>query len=214
MFKTADTTINRIAIKATVSSPTIYTTDINFSSHIIGQPNDEAYAEIKNTGFTTLEINNIDFPKNNAFSFLKYQPSVEYPISIGPNKTVHFYVEFNPKVAGEFKDSLVFYSDGKIIKNVSYLTGKAIVNSVAEFENKYGVINLSVKDNKISFSSGNDITLNSYSIFDLTGKIIQTGSPATLLNNYNITISNISGSVYFIELNTQYGKVVKKVVLE
>lgn len=212
--KTTDTTLYRIELKAKVANPIIKTTDVDYSTCIIDKDINIQYIYLSNSGNSVLIINKIDFPKNNVFNVFQEPPLDVIPFNIDTGKTVTILAEFKPKVPGEFKDSIVFYSDGKIVKNVSYLKGKAIVNSVKEFENKYGVINLSVKDNKISFSAGNDIILNSYSIYDLTGKITLTGSPAALLNNYNINIGNISGSVYFIELNTQYGKVVKKIVVE
>ena len=212
--KTVDTTIYNFIIKATVSNPTIYVSDVDFGDYKIGNSALKNILTIANNGLTALEIDSIDFPKNNAFEIQVQKTSKENPLIIGNLGSLNLPVKFEPSVKGYYKDSVVFYSDGKILKNISYLFGNAVISSVEEFENKYGVINLSVKDNKISFSSGNDITLNSFSIYDLTGKIILTGNPAALLNNYNITISNISGSVYFIELNTQFGKVVKKIVVE
>ena len=212
--KTADTAINRLTLKATVSNPTINVTDIDFGSYTIGKSSSKYDLTISNSGKTVLEIDKIEFPANKAFVIQVQQPSKENPLKIEAMSNIKLVAKFDPSDEGNFIDSVKFYSDGKIVKNVSNLTGKAILSSVEEFENKYGVINLTAKDNKISFNSGNEITLNSYTIYDLNGEIIQTGSQASLLNNYSITLNNIPNSVYFIELNTQYGKIVKKIILK
>jgi hypothetical protein len=212
--KTVDTTIYRIMVTATVNNPIISVNDVNFGDYTIGKAIPKYDITITNSGKSILEIDKIDFPANNIFIIQVQQPSKENPLKIGTMASINLVARFDPKIEGDFKDSITFYTDGNIIKNVSYLSGKSVLSSVDEFESKFGVINIVIKENKISFNTSNELTLYSYNIFDINGKVIQIGNPNTLLNNYNIVFDNISGSVYFIELNTQYGKVLKKIIME
>jgi hypothetical protein len=211
---TPDTTLFLCILKSTVINPSINVPDINFGNFTIGNDAFQKDIIISNNSHSILEINKIDFPMYNVFIIKISQPSISNPIKIPAFKSIKIPVEFNPTVPGNFEDNVVFYSDGKIIKNISNLLGKAIANSVEEIENKYGMILIYVKNNGIAFKSKSDYLINSLKIYDLKSNIIQTENPNTLLNNYNIILNNISGSVYFIELNTQYGKVVKKIIIE
>jgi hypothetical protein len=176
-------------------------TEIGNSIGKTSKQSDKLQSETISSGYSLIEmINGLSY--NYSFERDNFIP--------GESKVINYKLS---KIDLSKESKAVLYVSDRRGNDTTIILQSGFVNSNEEFDNKHGLINLFVKDNKITFISDIDISLNSFKIYNLKGELIQSGNPAAFLNNYNITLQNISGSIYFIELNTQYGKVVKKIVV-
>jgi hypothetical protein len=168
----------------------------------IGKNKDELQAEDDIAGYTFVDM-------INALSYnYKFERDDFIP---GETKPLKYKLT---KIDSSKDSKAVIYVSDRRGNDTTIVVENGVLNSIIDLESIFGEINLYSIDKVITFKSNNEYTLNSYTIFDLNGKLIQSGNPNTTLNNYNIILNSISGSVYFIELNTQYGKVVKKIIVE
>jgi hypothetical protein len=111
-------------------------------------------------------------------------------------------------------DTIIGYLAPRIVRAVNPGTNNCLINSISENEIDNGV---SIFPNPSSIAQGIDINsdymITSYSISDLTGKEIVSSKN---LNDRKINIDchRMSNGIYFMEINTVYGKTIKRIVLQ
>jgi hypothetical protein len=96
------------------------------------------------------------------------------------------------------------------------------VELVANFENIVGIENIETATVKIypnpttgelKIESG-ELRIEDIVIYDIFGKKLSSNHHAASSPNYLINISHLSAGIYFVQISTEEGKIVRKVVKE
>ena len=143
-------------------------------------------------------------------------------------KSVDAYLDLTGgtmNISGIFADGEVVYTSGYFSKTVQVGTFELTsTNSVDPFFGKIDILGSSIVSSNTGISCNvfpnpgtnniminvDDSVIDSYSIFDVSGKEII--SKRSIANSYTINISELDSGVYFLQINTDNGLIVKKFI--
>ncbi len=130
------------------------------------------------------------------------------------NQNHNFTVPTNGEYRIAFRNALQRTSTSSTSATAWLMVDNVVVStalSVNEFE-KFGLISYPnpVLD-YITIQNPENIVINSYSVVDLNGRILQNNA---LLNDTIIDLTSLPKGIYFIQLNTEKGILIKKIIKE
>lgn len=114
-------------IRASVGTPIINVTDVDFKQRTVGFKTNPMIATITNTGTTSLEITGYINNKLSVYTHDLPEITKDNPLIIDKGGSYQFNVWFEPDAVKVFEDEIVFISDaGTNIDNVCEIIGEGI----------------------------------------------------------------------------------------
>ncbi|MFA7627075.1 MAG: T9SS type A sorting domain-containing protein [Candidatus Kapaibacterium sp.] len=214
-------------LSAYVGKSYIQAEDIEFESILVGDfdakvfyienpiPDDELYP-------VTLTINDIEFSGDDIGYDGSGKPfevsiptgiSKNNPLRLPPNKNMEFMVRFTPQDAKEYNATITFHSDASEPKDFMTLKGQGKGVSVENKEPDSEILKVLIFENSISLISKEDIWVEYLEIYDLKGRKVYSEEIGTSLSEFSIDKEKLSSGLYMINIKTERGMIVKKVLI-
>jgi hypothetical protein len=129
----------------------------------------------------------------------------------GQIDTMFLYAQFTPV----YQKLLTYVLDGGNLSLKNKYLYTPLAMNVSEL-NETVKVNLFPnpvkKENKVFIQTESNVIVNNISVIDISGKRININKPASL--NEGINIEMLSTGIYFIEINTNKGMIVKELLVE